>query len=238
MLANRFLVATVALFGLTSLAAADQVRGIVVNVDSEAGQITIDARGAGMRGATFTFTLGKDAKILLGQQPVPLKDVPVGKRVQVTYETKDGKRVAVHVHVNNLLGNLNNLMPSDAGARSAANVPNNDPNALTGKLRRVAYTDREIVLAMPGAGYKESYVSLPVAKDAKITRDDQAIKFDDLKEEETAVVRTEMRDGKKVATAVMVGKVTMDKPEQSSKISRLRDILKIVDALLEQAEKK
>jgi hypothetical protein len=237
MLANRFVLATVALFGLASVSSADQVRGVVVKVDSEAGQITIEARGAGVRGATFTFTLGKDAKILLGQQAVPLKDVPVGKRAQITFETKDGKRVAVFVHVNNLLGNLNNLMPNDAGDRAGANAPNNDPNALTGKLRRVAYTDREIVLAIPGAGDKESYVSLPVAKDAKITRDDQAIKFDDLKEEESAVVRTEMRDGKRVATAVMVGKVTMEKPEDS-KITRLRQILKIVDAILEQAEKK
>jgi hypothetical protein len=40
-----------------------------------------------------------------------------------------------------------------------------------------------------------------------------------------------------VATAVLVGKVTMEKPEDS-KIARIRQILKIVDALLEQAEKK
>jgi hypothetical protein len=228
--ANRLFLATVALLGFASLAAAEQVRGVIVKVDSAAGEITIEARGLGVRGSTLTFTLGKDAQVILGQQAVPLKDVPLGKRVQVTYETKDGKRVAASVHVNNLLGNL---MPRDTPAKA---VPAGDANALTGKLRRVAYTEREIVVATAGAGDKENYTALPVADDAKITRDDKAIKFDDLKEDETAVVRTEMRDGKKVATVVQVGKVSVDKPEEPSNITRLRQVLKIVDALLQMAE--
>jgi hypothetical protein len=229
MFANRFVLAAIALVGFTSLASAEHIRGVVVKIDGATGQLTIEARGVGVRGTVLTFTLDKDAQVLLGNQPAALKDVAVGKRVQVTYESKDGKRVAAMVHVNNLLGAV---VPTDT--RQAA--PAKDPSALTGKLRRVAYTDREIVLATPGQGDKESYISLPVASDAKITRDDKAIKFDDLKEEETAVVRTETRDGKKVATAVQVGKVTMDKPNDASKVSRIREILKIVDALLEQVD--
>lgn len=233
MRAHHLFLATVALLGCTSLAAADQVRGVIVKVDSAAGEITVEARGIGVRGSTLTFTLGKDAQVILGQQAVPLKDVPVGKRVQVTFETRDGKRVAASIHVNNLLGGL---MPRDTPAPAAAAAPANDANALTGKLRRVAYTEREIVVATPGAGDKENYTALPVASDAKITRDDKAIKFDDLKEDETAVVRTEMRNGKKVATAVQVGKVTVEKADEPSNITRLRQALKIVDALLEMAE--
>jgi hypothetical protein len=229
MFANRFVLATVALMGFTSLASAEHVRGVVVKVDGAAGTLTIEARGLGVRGSVLTFTLDKDAQVVLGNQPAGLKDVAVGKRVQVTYETKDGKRVAAMVHVNNLLGSV---LPRDIPPAP----PANDPNALTGKLRRVAYTDREIVLAMPGQGDKEKYISLPVAGDAKITRDDKVIKFDELKEEEAAVVRTEMRDGKKVATAVMVGKVTMDKPEETSKVARIRQILKILDVILEQMD--
>ena len=161
--------------------------------------------------------------MLFGKEAAALKEVAVGTHVHVTFEGRDGKRLAVLVRVNG-------SRPRDVAAK-----PANDPNALTGKLRHVAYTEREIVLAMPGD--KETYVSLPVAADAKITRDDKAIKFDDLKEEEAAVVRTEMRDGKKVATAIMVGKVTMAKPDEPSKIARIRQILKIADVILELAEK-
>jgi hypothetical protein len=48
-----------------------------------------------------------------------------------------------------------------------------------------------------------------------------------------------MRNGKKVATAVLVGKVSaaMAKPDEPSNITRIRQILKIADVLLELAEK-
>src|SRR5262249_14512475 len=97
MVANRFILTAVALLGFTSLASADHVRGIVVKVDGDAGQITIEARGIGVRGNVMTFTIGKDAQVMVGNQPAALKDVPIGKHVQVTYEGQDGKRLAVLV---------------------------------------------------------------------------------------------------------------------------------------------
>ena len=43
MLSNRFFLTGVALLGFASLAAADQVRGVVVKVDGATGQLTIEA---------------------------------------------------------------------------------------------------------------------------------------------------------------------------------------------------
>jgi hypothetical protein len=235
MLANRFTLVLVALLGCATLASAEHVRGVVVKVDADTGQVTIEARGIGIRGTVFNFTLGKDAQVLNGNQALKLNELQVGKNVQVSYEMQDGKRVALLVRVNPLL----NAIKGAAGVDNAEAKPAaNDPNAITGKLRRVAYTEREVVVAVPG-GDKETYISLPVAADAKIARDDKAIQFDDLKEEEGAVVRTEMRNGKKVATAVLVGKVStaMAKQDDPSNITRIRQILKIADVLLELAEK-
>lgn len=238
MLTNRFTIALLALLAGTSFAAAEQVRGVVVKVDVDGGQLTIEARGAGVRGNVMQFTLGKDAQLFfLGSKAAALKDVPVGKNVQISYESQDGKKIAMLVRITAIKPAEPAGKPMETGPKPRAV----DANALTGKLRRVALTEREIVLAMPGAGDKESYISLPVTADAKITRDDKAIKFDDLKEEETAVVKTEMRDGRKVAVALQTGKVSVESmessPDEPSRIARIRQILKIADTLLELAEK-
>lgn len=242
MLRYSFLAAMVCLLTSSTFASADQVRGVVTKVDPQTGQIVIEARGIGVRGTVLTFTLGKDAPVtFIGNKPAGLKDIPVGKNVQITYETQDGKRIAMGVRITALkpgelgAGLGGNLLPSVGAA------PKMDAAALSGKLRRVAYTEREIVLAM-GSGDNETYVSLPVADDAKITRDDKAIKFDDLKEDEVAVVTTAMKDNRKVAVAVHTGKVSAAPVaaaagDETSTVTRIRQILKIADVILELAEK-
>jgi hypothetical protein len=117
-------------------------------------------------------------------------------------------------------------------------------DALVGLLRRVALTEREIIVATPAANGKETYTTLPVAEDAKITRDGKAIAFDDLKEEERVSVKVEVRMGKKVALSVAVGAVgdavakPAEKPKEMSNIAKARLILKIADAILEMIDKK
>lgn len=244
MLRYSFLAAMVCLLTSSTFAPADQVRGVVTKVDPQTGQIVIEARGIGVRGTVLTFTLGKDAPVtFIGNKPADLKDIPVGKNVQISYETQDGKRIALGVRITALkpgelgAGLGGNLLPSIGGGAA----PKMEAAGLTGKLRRVAYTEREIVLAM-GSGDNETYVSLPVADDAKITRDDKAIKFDDLKEDEVAVVTTAMKDNRKVAVAVQTGKVSAAPVaaaagDETSTVTRIRQILKIADVILELAEK-
>lgn len=232
MFANRCFLAVFCLLMGTAWASAEQVRGVISKVDAEQKELVIEGRGIGVRGAVIRFSLGKDTQILFGRQAGAIGDLSVGKQVNVSFETQDGKRVAVTI-------NVSGSKPA-APARPVAD----DANTVSGLLRRIARTDREIILATPGEQGKEGYVSLPVPEDAKITRDDKAIQFDDLKEEEPAVVRTETRNGKKVAVAVMTGKTSapaamaQQPGDQASRIARLRQLLQLADMILERAEKR
>jgi hypothetical protein len=251
MIVNRWHLALLALLTCAALAPAQQVRGVITRVDLEKKELVLQLRGAGVRGMMMTVPLGKDAQIRFGQVPGNINDLPLGRGVHVAVELRDGRQVAVQVNVNGRkpAAPQGAIAPRPEGP-STAPMPRkltDDAGAYRGQLRRINRTEREIVVASPAGGDKETYTSLPVADNAKVTRDDKPIAFDDLKEEEQAVVRTEMRDGKRVATAVMVGKVSApDVPaapqqaaqEQPSKVTRLRQILQIADAILEMVEKR
>lgn len=249
MAATRQLLAVVVLLLTTTLASADSVRGVVSQVDLDKKELVIEGRGLGVRGLVFRFTLGGDAKVAFGNQAANLGDLPAGRMVQVVYENQNGTRIALSV---NATGSKPPApkQAADNGLPMPRKVDNgglpmprkaDDAGTVSGLLRRVAYTDREVVVAVAGEGGKEGYVSLPVADNARITRDDKPIKFDDLKEEERALVRTEMRNGKRVAIAVQTGKVS-DKAmppavaSEPSKIARARLILDIADTILQKID--
>jgi hypothetical protein len=210
---------------LTQPVRADQVRGVVSKVDPEKNELVIDGRGP-QRGQSLTFTLSPETKFQIGRQPAKVSDLAAGKRVQVVYETRDGKRVATQVTMNPLLGNL--LAPP-------ANVPpaSTDPNRVSGMLRRIDLTEREIVVV--GAGEKEETVRVP--DNVTVTRDLKAIKVDDLKEGDAVVVQVETRDGKRVAISITAGTVAAAQPGERP-IQRLRAVLKRVDELLEQLDRR
>jgi hypothetical protein len=209
-----------------SFAQADQLRGVITSVDAAKNELVIEGRGLGKRGKLFTFTLGKDVRILFGDEKGALGDLGKDQTIRITYDTKDGALIATTIHVN--------------GKRPIA-VETVKGSELSGLLRRVAYTDREIILALPGDSGKETYTTLPVPEDAKIQRDGKAIAFDDLKEEERCAVMIEVRDGKKLAVSVRIGAGGAPppaKPEEPSKIAKVRLILKLADAVLEMVEKR
>jgi Cu/Ag efflux protein CusF len=204
---------------------ADEVRGVVSKVDPDKKELVIEGRGRAVRGQTVTFTLSPQTKIQRGGQTAKVTDLTEGKRVQVVYETRDGKRVATQVTVNPLLGNL---------FANAAELPpaSNDPNRVTGVLRRIDLTEREIVVV--GTGEKEETFRIP--ETVAVTRDQKAVKFDDLKEGDAVVVQVEMRDGKRAVTSVAAGTVAAQPGERP--IQRLRAVLKRIDELLEQLDQR
>lgn len=131
---------------------------------------------------------------------------------------------------------------------------------LRGALRRIAPTEREIIVAAQGpAG--EQYAVFAVPDTARILRDGQPIAFEALRPEEPAVVRGEKRNGKLTAVTVQVGQVApeaaapagntlpmpapvagqpMPAPQQpaaESRIGTVRRVLQIADGILEQIEK-
>ena len=108
-----------------------------------------------------------------------------------------------------------------------------DPNA--GTLQSIALTDREIVVIRRDQAGTETETTYQVPESAKIVRADKPIKLEELKEGERVAVQAEKRGGKMVAGSVQVvtGAVA-----ESSKITRIRGILQMIDQLLEMAEQK
>jgi hypothetical protein len=206
--------------GLT--ASAVEVRGVLIRVDPEKKEITLDGRGRGARGVPFTFTLAADCKVLFGSQPGEPADLDAGRRVRVHYEMQNGRPVAVVVHV--------------FGVRPAR-AARVDPNAFTGTLQRVAVTDREVVVMGRGPrDGKDTETTFSVPANAPITRGPQPIKLEELKEGEQVAVIPAKNGGPPTAASIQVGTGGAE-PRRGDRIERLRQILKTIDGILEEAQK-
>jgi hypothetical protein len=199
---------------------AEDTRGVIAKVDPAKKELLIEARGKGVRGLPMTFALGSDTEILVDRKPGTSADLRPGARVRVLYEMRDGKRVALAITAHG------GTKPSGPAA-----MPTDD-KTVAGKLIRVALTDREIVVLTPGPR-EEIETTLTVPENAEIKMDQTAIKLEDLKEGERVVVRTDKRDGKLIATSILVGGVA---PAGDRRIERLRQLLKLADELLQKAE--
>lgn len=205
--------------------AAEQMRGVVTSVDGAKKELVLEGRGIGKRGKSFTFTFAKDLSVTWDGKDAAADDISANQNVRVTYETQGGDLLASKIEIQG----KRPVIAVKAGGDSVA-----------GLLRRVAWTEREIIVATPGTSGKETYTTLPVPEDAKVSRDGKVIAFTDLQEEETATVKVEVRDGKKVAAVIAVGQAVMakeEKSEESSTISKIRLGLKIADAVLAIIEK-
>jgi hypothetical protein len=111
--------------------------------------------------------------------------------------------------------------------------------AVEGVLRRVAYTEREVVVIGPGAKGPETETIVAVPAKARVTRDGKAITFNDLREDEKATVLVERRDGRWVATALQAGTApAAARPRQADLASRIRLALWLADKVLRQMERK
>jgi hypothetical protein len=223
-----FVLTVLTTLALAAAAGAAEVRGVLSKVDLDRNEITLEGRGKGARGMTYTFAVDKDTQILLGGEAAALKDLAPGKHVRIFYETRGDRTVALTIK-----GFAFAFAAPATG--SPAPLPHTDPNAVTGTLQRVAYTEREIVVvgADPKGGETETTFRVPM--DVKITRDTKAIQFDDLKERERVAVTAEKRDGKRTATAIQVGDAPP--PAAPKKGSRLERILEIAGQVMQMADK-
>jgi hypothetical protein len=213
-------------------APAAELRGVVLKADVEKNQLIIEGRGLGVRGVIMTFQLDKDTQIQAGRKPAKLTDLSPGRRVRVVYELQGDRRVA-------LLITLVGGQPSSAPPATAAP---SDGNSVSGILRRVSFTEREIVIIGPGRkGDGEVETTLSVPEVAEITKDQKTISFDDLKEGDQVLVETEKRDGRLVAKSIQLGvkakPTTATEPGQHN-IEKFRRALKLIDALLQMMDQK
>src|SRR5437660_1247845 len=150
---------TTLLLGLTATAA--EIRGVIIKADAAKNQLTIEGRGLGVRGVIVTFQLDQGTQIQVGRKPATVADLALGKRVRVVYDFQGDQRLA-------LLITVQGGPPTPAPPA----VPAGDnANSVSGTLRRVSFTEREIVVIRPttsGGAEVETTVSVP--DDAKITK--------------------------------------------------------------------
>jgi Cu/Ag efflux protein CusF len=213
---------------LTHAAPQTEVRGQIARIDLDKKELTLEGRGAA-RGEALTFLLTADTQVLFGRQAGALADLSAGRRVRIVSEVRDGKATAVVIHA--------------LGARLAAPSPTpstgkTDANTVAGVLRRVARTDREIVVVGPGAQGAETETTIQVPETTKIVKGDKPAALEDLKEGDPASVQVERRDGKLSARSIQAGPgagkaVAATKSEW---VPRARLALQIVDQILKQLE--
>jgi hypothetical protein len=127
---------------------------------------------------------------------------------------------------------------ASAVAVDAAPAPTGPPNndAVTGVLRRVAYSDRELVVVGPGPMGKEMETTVAVPEAARIVKDGKDATLDDLKEGETASVQIEQKDGRPSAVAIQVGPGAAPEKRMTRAIPRIRRLLKVADQILQGLE--
>jgi hypothetical protein len=227
MVATRFTLGLLAGLACALTAAAAEVRGRIVRVDLDKNELQLEARRP-VRGQSLTLTLGPKTEVLFGKQAGALTDLAANRRARIVYEDRDGRPFAQVIHV---LG----PRPARTPARTPARA---DGNAVTGVLRRVALTDREVVVIGPGARGPETETTVAVPEGARITRGDKVIAFDALKEGEQVKVLVERKGGGMVAVSIHVG--PGEPPAMRGRadlIPRLRRALQAADAILEQIEK-
>src|SRR5947209_1077460 len=81
------------------MAAADEGRGVIVTVSPDRQEIVVQVHGRGLHGVPMAFRVGKETRVLLGQQPADLRDLKPGQRVRVFYESRHGERYALGLTV-------------------------------------------------------------------------------------------------------------------------------------------
>ncbi len=162
-----------------------------------------------------------------------LSDLEAGRRVRVQYEIDNGKQVAQTIHV------LGGSKPAGTAAPVPAVPANGD--ALTGVLRHVGYSDREVTVIGPGPKGAAMETTVAVPESARIMKDGKEATLDDLKEGDSATVQVEKKDGRPAAASIVVGPggtaASAEKPK-SDAIPKLRRLLKIADMLLQGMENK
>ena len=236
MSAPRCMLALLAGLVFAAAAPAATVRGIVIRVDPDNKQLVLEGRGLGLHGVVLAFTLSADARVMCGDQPGALSDVEVGRRVRVEFETDGNHQVATLIEVSGprLGTSVVVTIPPTPGAPPAM-PPSGD--GVSGVLRRVGYSDREVVVVGPGAKGPETETTVAVPETARIVKDGKDATLDDLKEGDAATVQVEKKDGRLSALSIQVGPgaATVSKPA-SKVVPRLRLLLKAADEVLQDLE--
>jgi hypothetical protein len=230
----RFALALIAGLTVATAAPAEVMRGVVTRVDLDKKELQVDGRGRGARSVKIPFALSDKTTVLFGDQTGALSDLEIGRRVRVEFEPVEGGNVAQVIHV------LSGPRPAAVVVPDVPPVPAvpTDGDALTGVLRRVGYSDREVVLVSPGAKGADTETTVAVPGAAQIVKDGKGATLDDLKEGDGAAIQVEKKDGRLSALSIQVGPGVAPAPERrgAKVIPKIRKALQMVDQLLKGME--
>ena len=149
------------------------------------------------------------------------------------YDVDDGRQIARTIHV---LGG-----PKPAAAPAPIAAPPATGDALTGVLRHVGYSDREVTVIGPGPKGAATETTVAVPESARIVKDGKEATLNDLKEGDTATVQVENKDGRPAAASILVGPggaAGQAAKPKADVVPKLRLLLKIADQVLQGMENK
>ncbi|HBI41626.1 MAG TPA: hypothetical protein DDY78_02055 [Planctomycetales bacterium] len=228
----RFALALIAGLTLAAAAPAEVMRGVVTRVDLDKKELDLEGRVGGVRRVMTTFALSDKTSVLFGDHAGAPTDLMKGLRVRIEFEEPSFVAQVIHV--------LNGRRPAAAVVPDVPPVPAvpMDGDALTGVLRRIGYSDREVVLVGPGPKGAETETTVAVPAAAKIVKDGKDATLDDLKEGDGAAVQVEAKDGRPSALSIQVGPGVAPVPEKrgAKMLPKIRKALQMVDQLLKGME--
>jgi Cu/Ag efflux protein CusF len=247
MLARKYVLGLLAPMLIACSVHAEELRGVVIKADPSRKIFTIETRGGKrVRGRVITFLVGNDTQILRGKDTAALADLSAGERVRVTFEDRGNGPVALMVRMHEPLSSILSApgaAPAPNGPPPPQPLPADGANTVSGVARRVALTDREIVVVRSDGKSGEMETTIEVPADAKITRDQKPARLEDIKEGQTISVQTQHKNGKVLAQSIEVGATraaaappAAANPDRA-RVQRLRMILKMVDFYLQQMDR-
>lgn len=229
--------------------------GVITRVDNEKNEVIVEIRGPA--GRTLSVIVGKTTQVSIGK-PAGAANLPAPRQgVQVRVDLPCGPcgngTSIVNVQVN----------PTTNGSKPAPGAQNTNPapppkgdpaevlpvptptdgvSSVTGTLRRIGLTDREITVANLGRNGQEKYTTITVPEKALIARNGKTIKLEELKDEEGVTVRMETRDGKNTAVSIQAGSAPLPSQPQSAAprpndtkgptLPRVRQVLKSLNGTM------
>jgi Cu/Ag efflux protein CusF len=204
-------VSVIAFLLLAGPAVAETARGVITKVDLNSKEVTIRGKGKGTGKGTMKFSLSNDARVTVGRDKGTAKDLRVGKRVRVQYETQDNdQRVIKSIRVQGQKGT--------------------DGRPILGRVKDIDLEKRQItVRGRLAKGEPRREITLELPKDAKVTRAGKPYSVDNLGEGTLVRVLYRDRNGKRVAQSIQV-------IDPEALISRMRESMKKADNYLKMAE--
>lgn len=208
------------LFLLPALSEAAEVRGRIIQVDAEKNAFMLGGIRK-ERGRNTWLYLDRETAITWENEVANKNDLAPGRRVLVSFEERDGRKVVRSVDIR--------------GPRPLSREKR-DPGTVVGILQRVAQTEREVVVIWSDDKGQEKETACWVAARVKVSRDGKPIEYGQLKEGERVTVRYEQRDQGREAVVIQVGAGAL--VEEPAWAPRLRKVLSTIDRGIQRLGRK